>query len=210
MTKKSAKKKTAKNTARKAAKLNDKQLRFIEEYLVDLNATQAAIRAGYSERSAYSQGERLLKHDEVLAEINKRKARLSERCDVKAADVIRQLSRSALSDPRKLVNEDGSPKGLHELPDDIAMAIQGVDVVTIGNSAVDRGQVLKYRMADKNSAADKLMKHLGLYEKDNSQKTLADATDDEIKEAIRRKIAGLQARGIDVAELIGGNARHTG
>lgn len=53
-------------------KLSDKQQRFCDEYLVDLNATQAAIRAGYSERSAYSQGQRLLKHDEAKAYIKKR------------------------------------------------------------------------------------------------------------------------------------------
>lgn len=45
--------------------MNAKQARFVEEYLVDLNATQAAIRAGYSEKTAYSQGQRLLKHAEV-------------------------------------------------------------------------------------------------------------------------------------------------
>lgn len=47
------------------AKLNEKQKRFCEEYLVDLNATQAAIRAGYSEKTAYSMGQRLLKNVEV-------------------------------------------------------------------------------------------------------------------------------------------------
>lgn len=49
--------------------LNIKQQRFIQEYVKDTNATQAAIRTGYSEKTAYSQGQRLLKHDEVKRQI---------------------------------------------------------------------------------------------------------------------------------------------
>ncbi len=52
--------------------LNAKQQRFCDEYLIDLNATQAAIRAGYSQKTAYSQGQRLLKHAEAWAYISKR------------------------------------------------------------------------------------------------------------------------------------------
>ena len=54
-----------KSTSDGVGKLTDKQKRFVEEYLVDLNATQAAIRAGYSEQTAYSIGQRLLKKVEV-------------------------------------------------------------------------------------------------------------------------------------------------
>lgn len=49
--------------------LTPKQQRFVDEYLIDLNATQAAIRAGYSKKTAYSQGQRLLKHVEVSQQI---------------------------------------------------------------------------------------------------------------------------------------------
>lgn len=52
-----------------ASELTEKQQRFVEEYMIDLNATQAAIRAGYSEKTAYSQGQRLLKNVEILARI---------------------------------------------------------------------------------------------------------------------------------------------
>ena len=55
------------------AKLNDKQKRFVDEYLVDLNATAAAKRAGYSEKTAYSMGQRLLKKVEIQAAIQKRR-----------------------------------------------------------------------------------------------------------------------------------------
>jgi phage terminase small subunit len=59
-----------------------KKLMFAAEYLVDSNATQAAIRAGYSERTAYSQGSRLLKDVEVRVEIDNQRAHYSERVDI--------------------------------------------------------------------------------------------------------------------------------
>lgn len=70
--------------------LNDKQLRFIEEYLVDLNATQAAIRAGYSERTAYRQGADLLKKPQVAEAIAERNQARSERTQLDADWVLKQ------------------------------------------------------------------------------------------------------------------------
>lgn len=65
-----------------AGGLNDKQRRFVEEYLIDLNATQAAIRAGYSAKTAYSQGQRLLKHVEIQQAITEGQAQRSERVKI--------------------------------------------------------------------------------------------------------------------------------
>lgn len=75
--------------------LTDKQQRFVAEYLVDLNATQAAIRAGYSERTAYSQGQRLLKNVEVAKVLSDRAANTSERLDLSAERVLRGLFEEA-------------------------------------------------------------------------------------------------------------------
>ena len=52
--------------------LNERQMRFVDEYMIDLNATQAAIRAGYSVKTAYSQGQRLLKNVEIKTELDER------------------------------------------------------------------------------------------------------------------------------------------
>lgn len=68
--------------------LNDKQRRFAAEYIVDLNATQAAKRAGYSERTAYSQGQRLLKHAEVSALISRGAERREKRTEITADYVL--------------------------------------------------------------------------------------------------------------------------
>jgi phage terminase small subunit len=75
--------------------LTPKQARFVEEYLVDLNATQAAIRAGYSPKTAYSQGERLLKNVEVHRAIQEAQEARSERTGITQDEVIRGLKKEA-------------------------------------------------------------------------------------------------------------------
>jgi phage terminase small subunit len=74
-------------------KLNPKQQLFVEEYLIDFNATQAAIRAGYSENTAYSQGPRLLDNVEIQRGIEKGKQKLIKKLDIKKEDIIRDLIR---------------------------------------------------------------------------------------------------------------------
>ena len=73
-------------------KLTPRQLAFVEEYVIDRNATQAAIRAGYAKRTAYSQGQRLLKHVEVRAEIRARLAEREKRTQINADWVIMQIA----------------------------------------------------------------------------------------------------------------------
>lgn len=72
-------------------KLTAKQQRFVDEYLIDLNATQAAIRAGYSEKTARSQGQRLLTNVDIARVIKKAQSAISERNLVTQDDVIRGL-----------------------------------------------------------------------------------------------------------------------
>lgn len=71
--------------------LNPKQQRFVEEYLIDLNATQAAQRAGYSKRTAYAQGPRLLKHVGIQAAVAARRAKVEERSAVTVEFVLKGL-----------------------------------------------------------------------------------------------------------------------
>lgn len=73
------------------AELTLKQKLFIKEYLIDLNATQAAIRAGYSEKTAYSQGQRMLKKVEVKEAIDKSLTKRSDKLDLSAEYVLGSL-----------------------------------------------------------------------------------------------------------------------
>ena len=72
--------------------LNPKQARFVAEYLLDLNATQAAMRAGYSPRTAYSQGQRLLKDAEIQTAVAGAQAARAEDVGVDAQRVIREAA----------------------------------------------------------------------------------------------------------------------
>lgn len=91
------------NGAAKERKLTPKQERFVEEYLIDLNATQAAIRAGYSVKTAEDIGRQLLRKTPVAAAITSQRAKVSERAEINAAWVLRQWADIASADPNDLV-----------------------------------------------------------------------------------------------------------
>lgn len=74
------------------AGLNLMQARFVAEYLVDLNATQAAIRAGYSGKTAYSQGQRLLNHVEIQKAIERAQQKRETRTGITAERVLKELA----------------------------------------------------------------------------------------------------------------------
>lgn len=146
-----------------------KQAKFVLEFMVDLNGKQAAIRAGYSEKTAESQASRLLSNVKVSAAIAKARAVLSERCGITLDAVVRQLVRLGFSDPRKLFHADGTPKGIHELDDDTAAAIAGFEVETEtvevdGKKASTKTvtRTTKVKWADKKGPLELLGKHLGL------------------------------------------------
>ncbi|TIN82237.1 terminase small subunit [Mesorhizobium sp.] len=96
--------------------MTPKQEQFVREYLIDLNATQAAIRAGYSAKTAYSQGERLLKNDEIAAAIEAAKTERSEETKIDAAWVLKRLAEEAQADMADLYTETGAIKPVHEWP----------------------------------------------------------------------------------------------
>lgn len=139
--------------------MTPKQERFVEEYLIDLNATQAAIRAGYSEKTADQQGHQLLKKTSVAAAIEKARAEQSRRTRVTADDVIRELARVGLSDVRKLVTEAGTLKAVADLDDDTAAAVASVEVV----SGDDGVKTHKIKLWDKGSALTQLGRHFKLF-----------------------------------------------
>ena len=71
--------------------LNPKQIKFVQEYLIDMNATAAAKRAGYSEKTAYSQGQRLLKKDEIKEELEKARQRHEIQTDISKKKILEKL-----------------------------------------------------------------------------------------------------------------------
>lgn len=82
--------------------------------------------------------------------------------EVTAERVIAGLSQLAFFDIRKLVDDDGNPLPVSKLPDDVAAALVGLDIVQFGNADAGRGTVMKIKMADKLGALTTLARHLGL------------------------------------------------
>ena len=147
--------------------MNDKQMAFAREYVVDYNATKAAIRAGYSEKSAYSQAHDLLKKPEIMAKISELEAKAARRTEISKDMVLRELARVAFVDPRKLFDENGRPKDLESIDDDTAAALASVDILEEydfddGNRVLI-GHTKKYKWADKLRALEMLGKHLGMF-----------------------------------------------
>jgi len=104
---------------------------------------------------------------------------VSREADITQKRVLQEIARIGLFDPRKLFDNTGAPLPITKLDDDVAAAISGIKVMQTGGGGEGEspGTVIEYKIADKNSALEKLMKYLGAYEKDNTQKlgSLADA-----------------------------------
>jgi len=98
--------------------LTPKQVQFVQEYLVDLNATKAAIRAGYSERTANQQGPRLLENSEIATAIDAAKVERSRRTRIDAIWVLKRLVAEATADIADLYDrETGELKKIHDWPE---------------------------------------------------------------------------------------------
>ena len=144
------------------ANLTEKQKRFVSEYLIDLNATQAAIRAGYSEKSASRIAVELLNKTQVAAEVRKRQTRLQNKLEITQEKVLQELAAIAFASGADFaeVRKNGSVKIIptEELPQDKRKAIASIKKGRYGT------EVSTY---DKVRALEMLGKHLGMFERDN-------------------------------------------
>lgn len=151
--------------------MTPKQRKFVDEYLVDLNATQAAIRAGYTTNRADSIGYDNLRKPEIQSAIKKRQTELSKKTEITQERVLEEYAKIAFLNPKEFYKEDGSLKDIPELDDDVAAALVGMDVTQKYFKDEDATEhTSKIKMADKLRALEALSKHLGLFEKDNEQK----------------------------------------
>lgn len=146
---------------RMAKKLTNKQLRFCEEYLVDLNATQAAIRAGYPAGSAGAIGCENLKKPNISARIALEMAERSKRTGINADRVLEELGKVAFVNPTDLVDsETGEIKESASLEDRAAIAaIRVKQIPTEHGTGVER----EVRLTDKIKALELCGKHLGMF-----------------------------------------------
>ena len=172
--------KSPKRTGGRVNGLLPKQAAFIAEYLISGNATQAAIHAGYSPKTAHVIGQENLKKPAIAsllaakqAEIDAKQSARLEEMGLTEERVARETARLAFFDARKMFDAKGNPIPLNELDDDTAAAIVGLDVLEewagSGRDRVLVGHIKKYKIADKNSALERAAKILGMFKKDNEQ-----------------------------------------
>lgn len=161
--------------------MNPKRARFVAEYLKDLNATQAAIRAGYSPKTAKVQGYRLLTDAAVAAAVEAGQAARAARTEVTIDRVVLELARIAFADRRTILKPDGTVRPPVEWPSDVAAAVAGYEC---------DGPRLKVKLSDKVAALNLLGKHLGAFAErltvrhENAAAPLAALTDDQLRQLV--------------------------
>lgn len=152
-------------------KLTAKQQRFCDEYLIDLNATQAAIRAGYSKKTANEQASRLLANVNIQQYLQKKKTKLEEKFTISQESILRELHSVVFTNIKRFYNEDGSLKRIVDLDDEAAAALAGVEVDEIWDKEYDEesgrgrrvqaGETKKIKRWDKVKAIETINKMLG-------------------------------------------------
>jgi phage terminase small subunit len=173
----------------KPTKLNGRQKRFVEEYLVDLNGKQAAIRAGFTNHRADACGSRLLHEPLVRTAIKKAMENRARRTRITADRVLREYARIAFADIRRVTNWDEQKglvaKSLNEMSDDDAAAI--AEVRADANS-----KTMRVRLHDKKRALDAIARHLGLFGRHQPTAPESPAVlAERVRELIRSRLANL-------------------
>jgi len=154
------------------AKLSGKQKRFCDEYLIDLNATQAYVRAGYKSKRPHVHAAQLVANSSIQAYIAKRMEDAQKRNEISLDEVVKEIAKIARFDIRHLYDDEGFMLQPYELSEAAAKVVSGFKSrrETIGSGENKEVNFIdEYKTYDKTKALDMLMKYFGGYEKDNRQ-----------------------------------------
>ena len=153
------------------AKLTNKQKRFVDEYLIDLNATQAAIRAGYSEKTAKDIGCQNLAKLNIQAAFENAIAERAERTEITADRILKEIGLLALSDMKTFVrvDEGGAVQAIpfDSLPEEATRCIRKVKERRVIKSTAEGDQIMEstyeFELYDKSRCLEMAGKHLGMF-----------------------------------------------
>lgn len=151
-------------------KLSDKQERFCREYILDLNAGAAAIRAGYSRASAETNGPRMLRTAQIRERVAQLQAPVAKKLEISADFVLGELLKLASVDISKAYGQNGKLLPLHEIPEEVRKAVGAIETYQDDSGGV----VHKLKFWDKNKALTALGQHLKLFQEAaaNSQQSV--------------------------------------
>jgi phage terminase small subunit len=188
-------------------KLSTRQQRFVDEYLVDMNGTQAAIRAGYKQRTADQQASRLLTKVKIKDLIEEKRQRLQIKTEVTAERVLEEYARIAFANVGEYLSY--GPKGTllidsKKLPKELLACISGVKDIPDGKG----GTTVQVLFHDKMVALAAISKHLGIQGADKHDVNLK--ADETLREAFTSRIAGIANNLTGPEEETGGGAGDQG
>lgn len=150
--------------------LTPKQARFVEEYLVDLNAAAAARRAGYSASRSEAMGYENLTKPDIRNAIEAAQRERSARTGITADRVIAEIAKIAFADPRRVMT--WGPGGI-ELFDSSSLTDADAAMISeVSESISQSGSSVKVKLNSKLDALEKLAKHVGVYGGDNGDKVI--------------------------------------
>lgn len=153
-------------------KLSDKQRLFCEEYIVDLNATQAAVRAGYSKDTARSIASENLSKPDIQDYISELQEDLANRVKVKQEQVLEELMKIGFSDIRNYYQPGTlALNDLSDMDNKLTAAISQIKVTKFDMGEAGTKEIVEFKLHPKLDALEKIAKHLGFYLEDNKQKT---------------------------------------
>jgi phage terminase small subunit len=144
--------------------LTPRQQLFVHEYLTDFKATEAAVRAGYSRRSAHVTASRLLRKSQIREAIVQGKEAAADRASITIDGVLEQLCRIAFADMRKLFMPDGTLRNISDLDEDTAAAIASMEVEESSSGGRRIGRTRRVKLRDPISALCRLGEYLGMFD----------------------------------------------
>lgn len=143
--------------------LTERQRKFCEEYMIDLNGKQAAIRAGYSEKSSALHATALLRMPKVAEELKRLMDARAQRTEVSQDRVLLEIARLAFNDPRKAFDDSGNILPIKEWPDEVAAAVSSIEILeTKSGDETLFVQTKKIKFWDKSKNLDLAARHLGM------------------------------------------------
>jgi len=170
--------------------LTPRQARFVGEYLLDLNATQAAIRAGYSPKTANEQGARLLAKVSIGAAVAEGQTETAERLQITRDDLIRRLMEIANLDVSSIVNEHGNMLPVSEWPEAVRRSIAGMETVELPNADGVVAVVRKIRLEARGQQIERVGRLLGLF---TDKLEISTPAENERVKALEAALAGEKA-----------------
>lgn len=171
------------------AKLTPKQQKFINEYMIDLNATQAAIRAGYSQKNAGKIGPELLGKTRIAQAVAAKQQKLAEKTEVTAERIVQELAKIAFSNMQDYA--EWSRRGV-VLKDSTDIAPDKAAAVSeLTETTTESGGSLKFKLHDKKGALELLGRHLGMF-KDKLEVEVTGSIAEQLKAAREARQRGTQ------------------